>query len=411
MGDAPYDPNSRFHPHGWKPVLGNKRKEGKGHTVNFTSETSKFENLKQRKGQRKVSNPARSAFVGVAANEPRFTRGNSFSKPPKAKPPRYHQRQVKRSRKQRRQRRERSRSPPRRKEESIEELTLLLHGFDAHQAFTETAGQSIKKSMAETIISLQNTIKKLEIQRKYQNKLLTLHLQRVPKPMQGDCEAIFLESVYCKTPFETVTKHPPTNLFESLGYSMNTLDKYKARILKIQEKLTQAEHERQQVQKEYEHYTRDYLRFVSQHLVSDRFAPPAPQERRNQQSYARAFMAQVIEDPDNEANAPTPRASASTTDPVNITATSNATVPFVPGDGSASSITAPADEQLPVPTTPPHTPAPSFGLPPLSASRASEIMLELQNRANEARLANNLSLASGGGGESPQLPQFQQVQL
>jgi len=150
LGDAPYGPNSRFHPHGWKPVLGNKRKEGKGqgkgHKVNITSETSKFENLKQRKGQRKVSNPARSAFVGVAANEPRFTRGNSFSKPPKAKLPRHHQRQVTQSRKQRRQRRERSRSPPRRKEESIEELTLLLHGFDAHQAFTETAGQSINKA-------------------------------------------------------------------------------------------------------------------------------------------------------------------------------------------------------------------------------------------------------------------------
>ena len=273
----------------------------------------------------------------------------------------------------------------------------MLRGFDVHQAFTETAGQSTKQSIAETIISLQNTIKKLEIQRKYQNKLLTLHLQRVPEPMQGDCEAIFLESVYCKTPFETVTKHPPTNLFESLGYSMNTLDRYKARISKIQEKLTHAEHERQQMQKEYEHYTRDYLRFVSQHLVSDRFAPLAPQECRNQQPYARAFMAQVIEDPDNEANAPTPRASASTTDPVNVTATSNVTVPFVPGDGSASSITAPADEQLPVPTTPTRTPAPGFGLPPLSASRASEIMLELQNRANEARLANNLSLASGGG--------------
>lgn len=84
-------------------------------------------------------------------------------------------------------------------------------------------------------------------------------------------------------------------------------------------------------------------------------------------------MVSVINDPDDEAGVPTPRTSVSATpanDPANVTTTSDP-VPFVPGDGSASSITAPADDPpLPLPSTLLRLPTHGFGLTPLSAARS-----------------------------------------
>ena len=130
-GDAPNDPSYDSHPRGWTSVLGNKRKEGKNNKRN-TSENSKFRISKQDNGQRKVSNLARSVRVGVATNKPRFTRGDNFTMPPKAKAPRQTQRQARQARKKQQARLV---SPPVRNEKkdmSIDELTLLLRGFDAH---------------------------------------------------------------------------------------------------------------------------------------------------------------------------------------------------------------------------------------------------------------------------------------
>jgi len=85
-------------------------------------------------------------------------------------------------------------------------------------------------------------------------------------------------------------------------------------------------------------------------------------------------MVQVIEEPAEEE---TPRRASTSavpnndTAPNNVTTTSIEPVPFIPGDGSASSITALADEIVPpLPSTPLRPTTPNFGLTPLSAARS-----------------------------------------
>ena len=203
-GGAPTDPNYDSHPRGWTSVLGNKRKEGKKNERN-TSENSKSGISKQGKGQRKVSNQARSVFVGVATNEARFTRGDDFKKPPKAKAPRQNQRQARTAR---RQQKARSASPAARhdkqKEMSIDELTLMLRGFDAHLSFTENAGEVVQESTAELIGKLDFAIQKLQIQRKYQQKFFDLHLQRAPQQLRDGYEHCHAEAIFCNVPFDQV---------------------------------------------------------------------------------------------------------------------------------------------------------------------------------------------------------------
>ena len=185
-GDAPTDPSYDSHRRGWTSVLGNKRKEGKKNERD-TSENSKFRISNQDNGQRKVSNLARNVHVGVATNETRFTRGVNFTQPPKAKAPRPTQRQARNAR--RKQARPVAPSARQNKNDmDIDELTLLLRGFDAHLSFTEHAGEAVKESTAELIGKLDFTIQKLQIQCKYQHQFLELHLKRAPQQLRDGYE-------------------------------------------------------------------------------------------------------------------------------------------------------------------------------------------------------------------------------
>ena len=412
LGDAPNDPNLRFHPHGWNPVLGNKRKEGKKNERN-TSENSKSGISKQGKGQRKVSNQARSVFVGVATNEARFTRGDDFKKPPKAKAPRQNQRQARTAR---RQQKARSASPTARhdkkKEMSIDELTLMLRGFDAHLSFTENAGEVVQESTAELIGKLDFAIQKLQIQRKYQQKFFDLHLQRAPQQLRDGYEHCHAEAIFCNVPFDQVVAYPPTNLYESLGYATNSLDTYRAKLLKIKWKLQEAERERKQLEEHYKHFAHDYLRFNSELLVSDRFENQVPVQptasyRPSRNRYAYANMATVTNLPD-EPEQDTPRAGTAGTNqdpgdsvfddfPSLIGDPDNA-VPFVSTDGaSASTITA-VHPDLPTPARNLNS---SFGPMNISTEKSEEIRLMLLQREREALQA---ALQASGGGSPIECP-------
>ena len=160
-------------------------------------------------------------------------------------------------------------SPPARhdrKDMSIDELTLLLRGFDAHLSFTEAAGDTVKESTEELIEKLDFAIKKLQIQRKYQNKFFDLHIQRAPQQLRDGYEHCHAEAIFCNVPFNEIIAHKPKNLYESLGHATNSLDIYRAKLLKIKWKLQEAESERERLEKEYKHFANDFLRFHSEAL-------------------------------------------------------------------------------------------------------------------------------------------------
>lgn len=179
--------------------------------------------------------------------------------------------------------------------------------------------------------------------------------------------------------------HPPANLYESLGYATNSLDTYRAKLLKIKWKLQEAERERQELESKYKHFVSDYLRFNSQHIISDRFQEPNhgtnPLLHRSCRTrYAYANMATVVElkdDPEKD----TPRAGTAgiNADPgdsafdgfPSLGGDTDNAVPFVSTDqGSTSTITAVQPDVAPTIPTPVHDINTSFNPMNLSAERS-----------------------------------------